>query len=74
MRAPAPTTVRVVPGRSGEWDVAVSDRDERLTCETLREARDLARRYAAHSQPCELIVHDAYHRVLCHEQTRSVAA
>ncbi len=38
-----------------------------VTCETFDDARRVAYLYAARARPCELIVHDAYHRVLHRE-------
>jgi hypothetical protein len=61
------TTVRVDLNGRGAWEVALPDRRESLTCETLDEARRLASQYASRRRPCELIVCDAYHRVLHHE-------
>jgi hypothetical protein len=61
------TTVRVDISISGAWEVAVSDPGERVTCETLEEASRLAHRYAADRRPSELIVRDAYHRVVHRE-------
>ena len=43
------------------------DQRERVTCETLDDARRVAYLCAARRRPCELIVCDAYHRVLHHE-------
>ena len=40
------------------------------TCESLEDARRLARLSAARAKPCELIVCDAYHRVVEHEFIR----
>ncbi len=59
-----PTTVRVDIGVRGDWEVALPDRRERVTCATLEEARRVAYRCATHRRPCELIIRDAYHRVL----------
>jgi hypothetical protein len=42
--------------------------DPAATCETLDEARRVAYRQAAECLPCELVVHDAYHRVIVDEQ------
>ena len=58
------TTVRVDIGMRGAWEVAVSDPDERVRCETLAEASRVAYRCAADRRPSELIVCDAYHRVV----------
>jgi len=60
-------TVRVDRTGRGEWEVAMPDQRERVTCETLDDARRVAYLCAAHTRPCELIVCDAYHRVLQHE-------
>ena len=62
-----PTTVRVDLNVRGRWEVALSDQGERVGCDTLEEASRVAYRCAAERQPCELIVCDAYHRVLHHE-------
>jgi hypothetical protein len=61
-----PTTVRVDLNLRGGWEVVLSDRADRVTCESLEEASRLAHRCAADRQPCELIVCDAYHRVIEH--------
>ncbi len=57
-------TVCVEFGRRGEWQVSLPDRRERLSCATLDEARRLAHRCAANVHPCQVIVYDAYRRVL----------
>lgn len=62
-----PTTVRVDVNVCGGWEVALSDETDRVACKTLEEARQVARRTAADRRPYELIVRDAYHRVLQHE-------
>lgn len=59
-----PITVRVALNRRGAWEVATPDERERVTCETLDDARRAACLRAANRRPCELIVLDAYHRVL----------
>ena len=61
------TTVRVDIGVRGVWEVALSDPGERVTCETLEEASRVAYRCAADRRPSELIVCDAYHRVVRRE-------
>jgi hypothetical protein len=62
-----PAKVRVDLNLRGAWEVALSDQANRLTCKTLEEASHVAYRFAADRRPCELIVCDAYHRVLHHE-------
>ena len=56
-------TIRVERTTRGRWQVAAPDR-ERILCETLDEARHAAYVSAARVSACELVVHDAYHRVL----------
>jgi hypothetical protein len=51
----------------GAWDVEMPYPSEPVTCRTLDEATRVAYRCAADRRPCELIVRDAYHRVLRHE-------
>jgi len=58
------TTVRVDITMRGAWEVALSEPGERVTCETLEEASRVAHRSAADRGPSELIVCDAYHRVV----------
>jgi hypothetical protein len=57
-------SVEVHAGPRGRWTVTISDRDETLSCDTLAEARDVARSCAEARVPCEVVVHDAYERVL----------
>jgi hypothetical protein len=61
------TTVRVDISRRGAWEVALSDPGERVSCGTLEEASQVAHRCAADRRPSELIVCDAYHRVVHRE-------
>ena len=64
-RAPmSPVTVRVDRTRVGAWEVAMPDERDPVTCETLEDAERVAYLCAARRPPCELIVCDAYHRVL----------
>ena len=62
-----PITVHVDLNRQGCWEVALPDQGELVTLETLDDARRVAYLCAAHRRPCELIVCDAYHRVLYRE-------
>jgi hypothetical protein len=62
-----PKTVRVEITVRGAWEVTLSDRGERVTCETLEEASRVGYRCAADRRPCELIVCNAYHRVVRRE-------
>lgn len=43
------------------------DRRGRVSCETLEDARRIAYLTAARAQRCELIVRDAYNRIIEHE-------
>ncbi len=62
-----PAIVRVDRNVRGAWEV-VSDQGERLTCKTLDEAHRVADLLAdgvvAGLRPCEMIILDAYHRVV----------
>jgi hypothetical protein len=62
-----PRTVSVELNARGAWEVALSDRRERFSCNTLEEASREAHQRAAERRPCELIVRDAYHRVVDRE-------
>jgi hypothetical protein len=59
--------VHVALNPRGGWEVALPDRRRRIACRTLEEARRVAYVMAAKRRPCELLVHDAYHRVVHHE-------
>lgn len=63
----SPQRVCVDHNSRGEWELAMPDDAGRVTCETLDEARRVAYLWAARRQPCELIIRDAYHRVLDRE-------
>jgi hypothetical protein len=60
-------TIRVDLGGRGAWEVVLPDRPDHLTCQTLADAQRTASAQAARRRPCELIVRDAYHRVLHRE-------
>jgi hypothetical protein len=60
-------TVHVRQRRRGDWEVELSGQHEPICLETLDEAKRVAYLTAAHRHPCELIVQDAYHRVVEHE-------
>ena len=51
----------------GEWHVLLPDDTTCVICDTLEEARRLAYLQAARTLACELIIRDAYHRVVDHE-------
>lgn len=59
--------VDVTPNLRGGWDLRFSDRRPRESCDTLPAAIRLAHDHAEESQPCELVIRDAYHRVVRHE-------
>lgn len=68
-----PSSVTVNATRRGGWEVSCPESDFRIRCETLDDARRLARRCAARTSPCDLVVHDAYNRVVEHELIRSTS-
>jgi hypothetical protein len=49
----------------GGWEVDFED--AHIPCETLDDARRVALLTAARRRPCELLVRDAYHRVIARE-------
>jgi hypothetical protein len=57
-------TVRVLLNPRGQWEVVLPGRRRPLRCQSLEEAERVAYRFAARRRPCEIVVHDAYHRVL----------
>ena len=58
------STVQVCPDHRGGWEVELPGHEAHVSCETLDEARTLAFRYARQMPPCDLVVRDAYERVL----------
>jgi hypothetical protein len=48
----------------GRWEVLLPGRRRRMTCETLEEPCRVDYLAVAHAHPCDLILHDAYHRVV----------
>jgi hypothetical protein len=60
-------TVRVDLNRLGGWEIALPGERDHVICETLDEARRVAYLCAARRHPCELVVCDAYQRVLHRE-------
>jgi len=63
----SPATVNVDCTARGAWEVELPDRREHVKCETLDDAKRVAYLSATRRHPCELIVRDAYHRVLHRE-------
>ncbi len=62
-----PQTVWIDRGCRGRWEVLLSDCSAPVSCETLEEARRVGYVNAGQGYPRELIVRDAYHRVIAHE-------
>lgn len=57
-------TVRIDRRSRGGWEIEFADEPEHVICRTLADAERVAYRYASDGAPCEIIVHDAYHRVM----------
>ncbi len=66
MSEPYSSTINVERGRRGDGRVA-SDENGPVSCETLGDAKRVAYILAAGRQPCQLVVRDAYHRVVARE-------
>ena len=60
-------TVRVEMNRHGAWELTVADEQTRIVCPTLADATRQARSIAG-TRPAELIIRDAYHRLVEHER------
>ncbi len=60
-------TVNVDRGCRGDWQVEMPDHHEHVSCETLEDAERIAFLWAAQRHPCQLVIRDAYHRVLRRE-------
>jgi hypothetical protein len=59
-----PATAEVCHTARGMWRVLLPGETEQLTCETLAVAKRIGARWAQDNPPSELIVRDAYHRVV----------
>lgn len=57
-------TVCVLHHPRGRWEVLAPDKRGRIPCETLEDARRLAYQSVARIGSCELVVRDAYNRVV----------
>ena len=60
-------TVRVAMNGRGAWELTVANEPTRIVCQTLADATRKARSIAG-MRPAELIIHDAYHRLVGHER------
>jgi hypothetical protein len=67
MQCEAPPAVRVDRSYFGRWEVLLPDGRSCIVCDTLDDARRQAQLYAGHGHPCELVIRDAYHRVIDRE-------
>jgi hypothetical protein len=67
MNSESPITFCIDPDGRGAWDLVISEEMEHVSCATLDDAKRVAYRRAADRRPCELIVRDAYHRVIGRE-------
>jgi hypothetical protein len=56
--------VEVRPDYRGKWGVALSEAGMQTRCETLADARRVAYARAAQRDCSELVIQDAYHRVI----------
>ena len=62
--ARAANSVLVRPARHGAWEVEFSEHDPPVMFETLEEARRMGYLYGSRRTPSELVVRDAYHRIV----------
>lgn len=59
--------------RRGDRGIELPHQDSRVSCEALEAAERVAHTCAAYRQPCELVVCEAYHRVLVRRPKNVVA-
>ena len=64
VRIEHPALVSIDADGRGTWEVLLPEGVDRVCCATLDDARLVAYRRTAQRRPCELIVRDAYHRVI----------
>ncbi len=57
-------TVSVDRNRGGSWEITLPAKHDPISYGTLEEARLEAYRLAAHWHPCEIVMLDAYNRVV----------
>jgi hypothetical protein len=57
-------TVRVLLNARGQWEVLRPHCARPLRCTSLDDATREAYAVAARNAPCDLVVHDAYHRIV----------
>jgi hypothetical protein len=62
--AKRPRTAQVCRSARGPWGVLLPNDDAWVSCGTLSAATRIATRWAQHNPPSELIIRDAYHRVV----------
>ena len=60
-------TINVDRTRHGEWEVRLPNDDGHVKCREFADAVRVGYRCAADRRGCEVVVHDAYHRVLRRE-------
>ncbi len=60
----SPRAVHVDLNRHGSWEITLPDKLDPINCGSLHEARRVAYRLAAGWHPCEVVMRDAYHRVV----------
>ncbi len=60
----SPRAVHVDLNRNGSWDITLPTQLDAVNCGSLHEAKRVAYRLAADRQPCEVVMFDAYHRVV----------
>jgi hypothetical protein len=65
---PSLPLIRVDLGGRGHWNVSSADPETHVVCASLDDARRVAFGRAAR-RPCELVVCDAYHRVVLRQVT-----
>ncbi len=58
------TQIEIHRKRGDQWEVSLPARDQRVLCQSFQEAARRGYELAAMEVECEIVVHDAYHRVI----------
>ncbi len=64
------TLIQIQRRRGNEWEVSIPSRQQQVICQSFQEASRRGYQLAATEPECDMVVHDAYHRVVRREHLR----
>ena len=64
------TLIQIQRRRGNEWEVSIPSRHHRVICNSFQEAAKRGYQLAASEAECDVVLHDAYHRVVRRERVR----